>query len=115
MDRTHPLTAEFIQQIPTRLTLDLIRDGLHFRTAISIEWQKRASIKINTADGSSVRSQKDGLLLECPFNDVAIRSVCERCDRYERSTGKVCLNQVHTVFWRSRDTAHREPYSFGKC
>src|SRR6202795_3638229 len=47
--RSEERNPQALAGIPTRLTEDLVRDGLHFRTAIAIEWQKGTSIKINTA------------------------------------------------------------------
>src|SRR6266849_9901922 len=114
MDVAHLLATEFVQEISTGLAEDLIRNGLNLGAAVSVQRQKRTSIKIDIRDRSAVRAQKNGLLLEGPLNCVVIRAFRESCDRYQRPARKIRVNEVNTMFGRCGCAADCEPDCLGE-
>jgi hypothetical protein len=71
----HLLATKIVQQISTRLAEDFVGNGLNFGAAVGVQRQKRASVQIDIVDRPSVRSQKNGLLLERPLNCVPALAV----------------------------------------
>jgi hypothetical protein len=114
VDGAHLLAPQFVQEISACLAKDFVRYCLDFGATIGVQGQKGTSIKINGVNRSSVRSQKNGLLLEAPFDCVATRAFGKGRNRYHSPARKVRLNEVNAMLRGARSAADREANCFGE-
>jgi hypothetical protein len=111
---SHLLAAKLVQQIPAFVAEDFVGDGLDLQAAVGVQRQKGASIEIDRIDRPAVGCEKHRVLLESPFDRVAVRPVGESSDGHQGPAGEICLNQVGAMLRRGRDPAKGEPHRLGK-